>query len=275
MAINLASKYSSKVDERFKSKELTGHGLNTDYDWEGVDTITVYSIDTTALNDYQKTGTNRYGTPEELGDTTKSYKVETDKAFTFTIDEFHKKSQMGAKEAGKALAREIDEVIVPFKDKQRLKVWSDTATATTQVVTGTPTKTNAYSLFLDMQEVLDNALVPTAGRMFYTTPAYYKFIKQDETFIKNGDLSQKMLVNGQVGEVDGVKMVKCPASYFEENVLGILVYTRSTISPSKLKEYKIHHNPVGVNGDLVEGRIMLDTFVLEQKKKGIVILKSA
>lgn len=275
MAINLASKYSSKVDERFKMKELTGHGLNTDYDWEGVDTVTVYSIDTTALNDYQKTGTNRYGTPEELGDTTKSYKVTTDKAFTFTIDEFHKKSQMGAKEAGKALAREIDEVIVPFKDKQRLKAWSDVATETTQIVTGTPNKNNAYSLFLDMQEVLDNALVSTAGRMFYTTPAYYKFIKQDETFIKNGDLSQKMLVNGQVGEVDGVKMVKCPASYFEENVLGILVYTRSTISPSKLKEYKIHHNPVGVNGELVEGRIMLDTFVLEQKKKGIVILKSA
>lgn len=275
MAINLASKYSSKVDERFKQKELTGHGLNTDYNWDGVDTITVYSIDTAPLNDYQKTGMSRYGTPEELGDTTATYKLKTDKSFTYTIDEFYKKSQMGAKEAGRSLARQIDEVIVPFKDKQRLEVWATTATETTQVVTGTPTKANAYSLFLDMQEILDNALVPTQGRIFYTTPAYFKMIKQDETFIKNGDLSQKMLINGQVGEVDGVKMVKCPASYFTEGVLGLLVYTRSTISPSKLKDYKIHNDPVGVNGDLVEGRIMMDTFVLEQKKKGIVALKSA
>lgn len=275
MSINLASKYASKVDERFKQKELTGYGLNTDYNWDNVDTITVYSVDTAPLNDYVKSGTSRYGTPEELGDTTASYKLTTDKSFTFTIDEFYKKSQMGAKQAGKALAREIDEVIVPFKDKQRLAKWAEVATETAQEITGTPSKTNAYSLFLDMQEKLDNALVPTEGRIFYTNPAYYKVIKQDDTFIKSGDMSQKMLINGQVGEVDGVKMVKCPASYFPEGVAGILVYTKSTMSPSKLRDYKIHNDPVGINGDLVEGRIMMDTFVLEQKKKGIVVLKTA
>ena len=256
MAQNLAEKYAGKVDERFKLKELTGYGLNTDYNWDGVNKITVYSIDTAQLNDYQKTGSNRYGTPEELGDTTKSYELETDKAFTFTIDEFYKRTQQGAKQAGKALAREIDEVIVPFKDKQRLKAWSDMAETTGQKVETAPTKTNAYALFLDLQEMLDNALVPSEGRIFYTTPAYYKAIKQDESFIKNGDLSQKMLIRGQVGEIDGVKMVKCPANYFDENVHGILVYTRST-------------------GDLVEGRIMLDTFVLEQKKKGVAMIKTA
>ncbi len=275
MAINLASKYASKIDERFKKKELTGYGLNTDYNWDGVDIISVYTIDTVPLNDYVKSGTNRYGNPEELGDTVASYKVETDKAFTYTIDEFYKKSQMGAKKAGESLAREIDEVIVPFKDKQRLAKWAETAAETAQQVLGPATKTNAYSLFLDMQEVLDNALVPTEGRIFYTNPAYYKVIKQDETFIKAGDMSQKMLIKGQVGEIDGVKMVKCPASYFPEGVVGILVYTKSTISPSKLKDYKIHNDPVGINGDLVEGRIMMDTFVLEQKKKAVVTLVNA
>ncbi len=275
MAINLASKYAAKIDERFKEKELTGYGLNTDYNWDGVDTISVYTVDTAPLNDYVKSGTNRYGTPEELGDTVASYKVETDKSFTYTIDEFYKKSQMGAKKAGESLARQIDEVIVPFKDKQRLKKWAETAEETAQQVTGTATKTNAYSLFLDMQEKLDNALVPTEGRIFYTTPAYYKVIKQDDTFIKSGDMSQKMLIKGQVGEIDGVKMVKCPASYFPEGVAGILVYTKSTISPSKLKDYKIHNDPVGINGDLVEGRIMMDTFVLEQKKKAVVTLVNA
>jgi hypothetical protein len=275
MAINLASKYASKVDERFKLKELTGYGLNTDYNWEGVATVSIYNIDTVPLNDYTKSGANRYGTPEELGDTKKDYTLTTDKAFTFTIDEFYKKSQQGAKQAGKALAREIDEVIVPFKDKQRLGVWSATATETAQVITGTPTKTNAYSLFLDMQEILDNRLVPSQGRIFYTTPAFYKAIKQDDTFIKASDIAQKMLINGQVGEIDGVKIVKCPASYFAEGDVGMLVYPRSTISPSKLKDYKIHNDPVGIDGDLVEGRIMMDTFVLEAKKNGIVALRTA
>lgn len=56
---------------------------------------------------------------------------------------------------------------------------------------------------------------------------------------------------------------------------GILVYTKSTVSPSKLKKYTVHKDAPGINGTLTEGRIMLDTFVLEAKKKGIVAIKEA
>lgn len=276
MAINLASKYASKVDERFKLKELTANGLNTDYNWEGVNTITVYGVNVPTLNNYSKTGANRYGTPAELEDTIKSYTVSTDKAFTYTIDEFHKKSQMGVKEAGRSLARTIDEVIVPFKDMQRLAVWSTTATATTQVDNTAPTKSNAYSLFLGLQAMLDDKLVPQANRILYATPAYCNLIKQDSSFIKAGDLSQNMLIKNQVGEIDGVKIVKVPTSYFSAaTISAILVYTPCTISPAKLTEYKTHTNPPGINGDLVEGRIMMDTFVLEQKKNGVAMLDTA
>ena len=273
MSINVAQKYERKVDERFKLKELTGHGLNTDYTWEGVDTINVYNINTVPLNNYNKSGSNRYGSPAELEDVITSYQVTNDKSFTFTIDEFYKKSQMGAKAAGKALAREIDEEIVPEKDKQRLKVWADTAYANSQVVYDTASSSNAYTMFLNAQEKLDNEKVPMANRIFYCTPGYINFLKLDDNFVKASDIGQKMLINGQVGEVDGVRIVKCPSSYFKSNLYGILVYTPSTISPSKLKEYKIHDNPPGINGDLVEGRVMFDTFVLNAKKKGVVAIQ--
>ena len=39
MAMNLASKYSTKVDERFKRKLLTQPAVNEEYDWAGVATI--------------------------------------------------------------------------------------------------------------------------------------------------------------------------------------------------------------------------------------------
>ena len=272
MAINLASKYSKKVDERFALKELTNHGLNTDYDFKDVDRIVVYNVNTVPLNDYKKSGTNRYGTPDELGDSTTEYQLTTDKAFTYTIDEFYKKSQMGAKQAGKSLAREIDEVCVPFKDMQRLAAWADIAKKTGQVVARNTSKTNAYATFLDMQEMLDDAKIPVENRMFYTTPAYYKNIKQDEAFVKSGDMSQKMLIKNQVGEVDGVKFVKIPTSYYKKGVKGILVYTKSTLSPQKIVDYIIHNKPVGVGGDLVEGRIMMDTFILKSKELGVVVL---
>ena len=53
MAINLASKYSKKVDERFSLLSVTENiGLNKDYDWNGVKTVTVYNIDTATMNNY-------------------------------------------------------------------------------------------------------------------------------------------------------------------------------------------------------------------------------
>ena len=63
MAQNTASKYSSKVDERFKLKELTGTGLNTDYEWNDVDEIKVYSINTVPLD----AGQSRAHLPEWRG----------------------------------------------------------------------------------------------------------------------------------------------------------------------------------------------------------------
>lgn len=275
MAQNTALKYSSKVDERFKLRELTGAGLNTDYDWVDVDEIRVYSIETVPLNDYVKTGDNRYGIPAELNDTVKSYKLVTDKSFTFSNDRFYKDSSMRARATGKALAREIDEEATPFKDRQRLLVWTKTAIEKGNFQTATLSKTNIYEKLLGMQAALDENKVPLVNRIFYVTPFAANFLKLDPSFIKSGDMAQKMLVKNQVGEVDGIPVIKIPSTYFPQGVDAILVYTKSTISPQKLRDFITHHNPVGINGDLVEGRFMIDTFVLENKKNGIVAIGSA
>lgn len=275
MAQNTALKYSAKVDERLALKEMTNIGLNTDYDWTDVDKIRIYSIDTAKLHDYKKTGTNRYGTPTELDDTYKEYALTTDKSYTFTIDKWFKTSQAKAKATGKALARQIDEEVAPFKDLQRLLVWTKTAIANSQFVTATLSKSNAYEKLLDLQKILTNNKTPLKNRVLYAKPGAINFLKLDPSFIKQGDISQKMLIKGQVGKADGVPIVEIPDFYFPQGVDMILVYTKSTMSPSKLAEHKVHKDPPGLSGDLVEGRFALDTFVLENKKKCIVAIGTA
>ena len=269
MAVNLASKYEKKVDERFKLGSLTESLVNNDYNWEGVNKIVVYNIPTVALNDYQREGTSRYGTPEELGDTKKEYTLTTDKSFTYTIDKGNNQDQLNVKDAGKSLRREIDEVIIPAKDIQRLAVIAQAAVDNQQIGTGAISKTNAYSSVLDGQEVLDNKKVPTAGRKLVVAPSFYKNIKMDPDFIKNGDLSQKTLIKGQVGEVDGMPVIKVPANYLPTGCQFIITHPIATVSPAKLEDYKIHKDPPGINGNLVEGRVRFDTFVLEAKKDAI------
>ena len=43
----------------------------------------------------------------------------------------------------------------------------------------------------------------------------------------------------------------------------------ATVAPTKLEEYKLHKNPPFISGDLVEGRIVYDAFVLDNKKMAI------
>lgn len=271
MAINLAEKYEKKVEERFKLKSLTEAFINRDYDWTGVKTVKVYSIPTVPLNDYNKEGTNRYGTPTELEDTIQEMPVNQDKSFTFTIDKGNNQDQMNVKGAGKALAREIDEVIVPTKDMYRLDVMVKSAVKNggTNATPTAITKSNAYEMFLDGQEYLDNKKVPVTGRVAGISARMYKFLKLDPSFVKNSDLGQKITINGQVGEVDGVKIVKLPASYLPEGCAFVITHPSVTTSPDKLADYKIHDNPPGINGNLVEGRVRYDAFVKDAKKEGI------
>lgn len=66
--INLASQYSTNVDERFTRESQAMLALNNDYEFTGVQTVKVYSIPVAVMTDYLKTGANRYGTPDDLTD---------------------------------------------------------------------------------------------------------------------------------------------------------------------------------------------------------------
>lgn len=278
MAVNLATKYSKNVDERFSLLSVTENiGLNKEYDWSGVKTVTVYSIDTVAMGDYSRTGTSRYGTPAELSDTKKDYSLSKDRSFTYTIDRGNATEQLMVKKAGNSLARQIREVVVPEIDTYRLAAWYTAAVTNSHSATGAVSDSNAYAKLLAAQEALDEDKVPQSGRICFVTPAYYNLLKQDDTFIKAGDMSQKMLINGQVGEVDGVKIIKVPSSYFPSggNVSFLLMHPKCSVSPKKLEDYKTHNNPPGINGWLVEGRLIYDCFVLEAKKDAIFVHKTA
>ena len=63
--------------------------------------------------------------------------------------------------------------------------------------------------------------------------------------------------------------MKVPAARLPENFGFLLAHPSATVAPVKLDEYKIHQDPPGISGSLVEGRICYDAFVLENKKKAL------
>lgn len=272
MAINYAHKFSGLVDEAFSLASLTAGIVNNDYDWIGVEAVKVYSIPTVSLNNYTLTGANRYGTPGELQNAVQTMTISQDKSFTFTIDKKSEQDTVGVMAAAEALAREIREVVIPTIDIYRIAALVSGAD-TSHVVIKAVTKANAYEEFLAVQEILDDAKVPVGGRICLVTPGYYNKVKLDPAFVKQGDLATQIALNGQVGEIDGVPVIKAPTSYFPADVHFVITNKAVMPAPVKLVEYKIHTDAPGISGSLIEGRIRHDAFVLDNKKPAIGVHK--
>lgn len=269
MSINLTTKFSPKVQERLKHKSYTEGMANHDYEFTGIKTLRIYSIDTAPINDYTRNGSNRYGDPQELGDTLIELTMTQDKSFTFTIDKGNAGEQMNIKSAARALKRQTDEKVVPMLDKYRFDVWTHKAG---QIVgySAAPTKDNIVSKIMDATEVLDDVAAPD-GRVLYIPTAYYKLLKLNPDFISVEKLGEKALAKGVVGEVDGMKVVKVPKSYLPDGVYFFIACKKALLAPVKLEEYKVHKDPPGISGDLAEGRIIHDAFVLSETAPALYV----
>lgn len=279
--VNYALKYASQVDQRFVTGSLTQGLVNDNFDWIGVSTVRVYSRDLTELNNYSLTGSNRYGTPYELGNAVQEMTLTQDKALTYTIDRRSEQDTMGAMEAAATLAENLDNVVTPAIDQYRLAVIvanapaAGTHSAKSHIVTSAVSASNAYSIFLDLQEILDNDKAPSGGRVAVVTPKFLNYLKLDENFVKRGDMATQIGLNGLVGEVDGVPVVKVPASYMPAGVDLIITNPVAVPSPIKLQEFKIHTDAPGISGSLCEARFRYDCFVLAKKADAIAVHKNA
>ncbi len=280
MSVNYAERYASAVDERFKLGSLTGAIINNNFSWLGVKTVKIFSRNLATLNDYTTTGSNRYGTPDELGNAEQEMTITQDKSFTYTIDAASEQDTNGTMEAAATLAENIDNLVIPAMDAYRLSVLvakapaKGTVTQASHTITKAITNANAYEEFLACQEILDDDKAPQGGRIAVVTPAYLNKIKLDDHFTKPSDVRQNIAMNGFAGDIDGVPVIKVPTSYVPANVDFIITNPIVCPSPVKLQEFKINYNAPGISGALVEARVRYDAFVLDKKADAIAVHKA-
>jgi len=276
VAIQLAAKYASVVDEKFKREALTEIAVNHDYEWEGVATVSIYGVTTQALTDYTRSGTSRFGTPTEIATTKTDYAVSKDRSFSIVIDQGNAQDTAGIlKSSGKAMKRQIDEQVIPEVDTYRLAAMATAATSAGGVATAANTAALAYTQFLTGCAYMSNATVPLDSRVAFVTPAFYNFLKLDGNFIKASEMSQTMLKKGVVGEVDGVRIVMTPTSRMPTNASFIIAHPSAVVAVDKLSESRVLDEVAGISGCVLEGRFRYDCFVLANKTAGVYFHKTA
>jgi len=183
-----------------------------------------------------------------------------DKSFTFTIDKGNAGEQLNIKSAARAIRRQTDEKITPMLDKYRFDVWTRSA-GTIVGMSEEITAENIIHKIMDATEVLNDLAAPD-NRVLFIPGCYYKLIKQNPDFISVDKLGEQALAKGHVGYVDGMKVVEVPRGYLPKDVYFFVACKKALLAPVKLQEYKVHRDPPGISGDLAEGRVIHDAFVL-------------
>lgn len=271
MTVAIANKYSSKMDLAFAHGSYTDKFVNRDYDFDGVQTINVVTPTTVATSNYDRTSTgDRFGGNAELQDTVATYQLANDKCFKIAIDRGNYLQGGLAKKAGQVLRAEMDEQVIPEIDGDRIATAAAAATANGQAVSYTLGSGNAYEAVLEASAKLDEAKAPMNDRVMFVTPAFYNKIKGDiTTGVYATGYNDKLVPRGFVGELDGMAVVKVPSTYFPANTLAVLWQKKAVLGARQIHKTDIIENSENVDGAVLRGRFIYDTFVLEAKKKAV------
>lgn len=277
MSIALVKKYAPYTDELFKAESKISLLTNTDFDWTGAHTVAVWKIGTVPMNDYsrnrgsdydEESGAtlSRYGKIIDLDAQTEEMMLTKDRSFIFNVDRLDEDETAGQVAAASALARELREVVVPEVDTYAYNVM--VTKAGTKATAAALTKENVYTSILAGSEALDAAEVPDTERVLVVTPAAYTLLKQSSAF-DSTDVGAEMKLKGVVGILDGMAVIKVPASRLPENFGFMIAHPSATVAPVKLEDYGTHNDTPLSSGTIVTGRICYDAFVLDNKAKGI------
>lgn len=272
MAINLTTKFLPYVDEQFSTSSKKSLITNNDFDWTGAHTVKVYKISTSEMNDYNRNPSagqsgSRFGAVKDLDATTEEFTLKKDRSFTFAIDKLDADETEQTLAAASALERQNREVVIPEVDSYTYKVMCENAG--TKPEAAVLSEATVYERILKANSVLDDFEVPETDRQLIVTPEVYTAMKKSSEIVFETDIGADMRAKGVIVMLDGCNVIKVPASRLPENFGFMVAHPSATVAPVKLEDYRIHQDPPGISGSLVEGRICYDAFVLDNKKNAI------
>lgn len=271
MAINFSEKFHNRLMKGFEQHTETDsmfdHSL--DMEFSGVYTVHVTSVMTEPLQDYDKSKSldkgSRYGAFKEVGDEVQTFEMSGDKSLNLTIDKGNNEGQFNMKKAGEVMAAETKEQIGPYLDKYRLRRWAEQGNHV--LLAAEPAKGSVIEAIMAQKDDMLDKYVPDQ-LVLTIARKYLRMITLSEEYVRLENLGGKVLPKGAIGEFYGMAVKPMPASKMPANVPWMITHKSALIAPTKIKKFKGHVDPPGLNGDLIEFRLIQDAFVIGKKVDG-------
>lgn len=248
---------------------LVAPHLTKEFKWDGAKTIRLTTAVTQPMNDYKRTGNNRYGEPVEVPDWMQKLTLSQDKAFSLTIDKGNSHDQNRIKERGNALLEaQLAEQAMPLFDRYCI----DKMMRKAGKIVGNNTalgKSNIVDRITDGTTWLDDAEIAQNGRTLFISAKGYKQLKLSDEFIQVEKIANRALTKGVVGTFDNMTVVKVPKGRWPEGLNFLIVQKNCAAGPMVIDDTNIHLNPPGISGHLMEGRQYYDCFVIAARADGV------
>lgn len=249
MATNLATKYSPRVAEAFSLQSVVDGKTNKDYEFTGVRSLHVYTPSTQGLNDYQRTGTSRYGTPTEMQDSDQELILTKDRSFSITIDKGNLTEQQDSKRAGLMLKAEMNEQVIPEIDRYALTQFSDLAGRITAI--SAPDASSIVGALSTGMTYISNKKVPADNRTIWIGWTSFGYLRQSSQFLGVDSLGEKALAKGTLGLFMGAEVVPVPDDYLYKATTQchfLIAHKSAVMQPKKIQDYFVKQDPPGING---------------------------
>ena len=254
------------------------------YKWTGANTIQIASLTTTGRTDGDRdsieTAKRNYANawePKTLG----NHRQWSTLVHPMDIDETNQVAS-------------IQNITKVFNEEQKVpemdaylvsKIFADWVAASGVADSTALTTENVLSLFDKYMEAMDEANVPTTGRLLYVTPAVKTLLKNAKEmarFVQNGDEN----IRRAVASLDEVKIESVPSSLMKtaydftegwtagvgaKQINMLLIHPSAVITPEKYAFAQLDAPSAGSNGKYVYFEESYDdVFVLNKRKNAIM-----
>ena len=214
-SLTLAEKYLKILDAKLQKGSTTSileasNEMTRGFDEAG--TIQLMSMIVTGLGNYTREGGASSFPDGGITTTWTPYTITHDRAQSFNVDAVNDQESMNMVFVN-AVKEFMDQWVIPEIDATRYATIASLATNTKEEVLTDSTIVDAIDLAV---ETLDDANMPSEGRVMWVNNETYKFLKNNDKVVRNVSVegTGTNAINRNIEMFDGMQIIKVPQTRF-------------------------------------------------------------
>ena len=278
--IHFSEKFRTALSKYFAYKSVTDSAFNHNIDAEfvGSDTVHVYEIATTPVNNYDKTVDpsmgSRFGKVTEVGDYKYTFQMTQDVSLDRSVDRGNNDAQFNIKKAGEIMKAYTDKQIRPMKDRYRLKKWAEEAGIHKGMAAAPTTSTIVADILALHTDMINDDVAPDEGTL-YVPRSFVPTLMLAKEWVGLDSLGSKTLPKGCPAMFDSLEVKPVSDRVFPENVYFAIFVKEAIIAPEKINTFRGIKDSENMDGDRLQYRCKYDAFVMPSLASGAAVACAA